>query len=916
MEIFNALNLSQITGGTKLKQGDFGSVLSYSLADENGQEITSFDTKTAYINLVLDDKILFTTTTQVDISRVTFHIDKAIPTGLYYLEIKIDDYIFPSDKDSVILIEEGATAYDLKDLIPNYDTNMTISSILSDLSKKGIDISDLNRRIGNANAELIASRNGKSNLKTRIDDLENETTAQLAEKVNKDEVANGLTAKGAVLHANLPTTGNTVGDYYYCSDGDGVHPAGNYVWNGTTWYFGGTGDNGYNKLVKELDTQKSNIDTISENYKTLLPTVEYEYIPGQRLTLSKPTLGFSLSSDSYAGYAKIPVMAGERYLLSGGLKNVNSENYPFVLFAFSDASNKLILDENYDYLAGVTANVNTKVDDYFVKIPVGAMFMYVCTVSLGSRPIIIKKHEYVKSAKKNNEIGFIEKTVQADYALTDMNFNLISSQRHFYDLNMPLWDLNPNEKLFGSNSNIYPRTDVQNIVDIAGDNDGLRFGYWGADTAESKIRLAGLKPFAVYDFDISTISGTGTNKAFVEFANGSDGSKSFRLDMDLAATSNPLIFNGTAVTYATSLSSGNFVVRIHVMGTSVAIFIIKDGLTTFCGTYSFADKVDFCYFSQINKYSIQFGAILTNNNKFILKSAKGYLSCGVGQADIRLLKTIDGVPIVKDNKFYLSMSCRGFAEGYGQSVTGIFEFEPTTQTLKMTGQLFAKSGDLIRPCVGVSLTFDSRNSNWNLLYSDRFGVTTRDVRFGTTYIEVDKFAHAFSDTALYNWIEDPDIYFDAKLNRYRMCVSIYVKNGNYSYPYAISQLESEDLMGPWVTTAGRTSESLGGTGTSYVFCGGVPFVTTGTADDKIGVYTYNTNLPTGSLSLSPTYGGFRTWGCVMPIDNGDNTTSYMLMTFDRNRGYGSFSYGNLYFYISKEVNTGIEHDRIKHTWLL
>ena len=54
----------------------------------------------------------------------------------------------------------------------------------------------------------------------------------------------------------------------------------------------------------------------------------------------------------------------------------------------------------------------------------------------------------------------------------------------------------------------------------------------------------------------------------------------------------------------------------------------------------------------------------------------------------------------------------------------------------------------------------------------------------------------------------------------------------------------------------------------------------------------------------------------MPIDNGDNTTSYMLMTFDRNRGYGTFSYGNLYFYISKEVNTGIEHDRIKHTWLL
>ena len=147
MEFFNSLNLKQIKGGTKLKQGDLGSVLSYSLTDENGQEITSFDNKTAYINLVLDDKIWFTTTTLVDISRVTFRIDKAIPIGLYYLEIKIDDYIFPSDRDSIILIEEGSTPYDLKELVPNYDINMTLKGILSDLSRKGIDINDLKTKL-------------------------------------------------------------------------------------------------------------------------------------------------------------------------------------------------------------------------------------------------------------------------------------------------------------------------------------------------------------------------------------------------------------------------------------------------------------------------------------------------------------------------------------------------------------------------------------------------------------------------------------------------------------------------------------------------------------------------------------------------------------------------------------------------
>lgn len=178
MEFFNSLNLTQIKGGTKLKQGDLGSVLSYSLTDENGQEITSFDNKTAYINLVLDDKIWFTTTTLVDISRVTFRIDKAIPIGLYYLEIKIDDYIFPSDRDSIILIEEGSTPYDLKELVPNYDINMTLKGILSDLSQKGIDIRDLKTKMNaiynNAladHAEITTARGAFGTVSNRLDDM-------------------------------------------------------------------------------------------------------------------------------------------------------------------------------------------------------------------------------------------------------------------------------------------------------------------------------------------------------------------------------------------------------------------------------------------------------------------------------------------------------------------------------------------------------------------------------------------------------------------------------------------------------------------------------------------------------------------------------------------------------------------------
>ena len=112
MFYFNALNLIQISGGNQIKQGDFGSAFTYKLADEINHELDIFDKKTAYVNLVLNNNIVFTTNVIVNGSTVTFNIDKAIPTGLYFLEIKIDSYIFPSDRQTIILIEAGAVAYD------------------------------------------------------------------------------------------------------------------------------------------------------------------------------------------------------------------------------------------------------------------------------------------------------------------------------------------------------------------------------------------------------------------------------------------------------------------------------------------------------------------------------------------------------------------------------------------------------------------------------------------------------------------------------------------------------------------------------------------------------------------------------------------------------------------------------------
>ena len=143
----NTLNLIQVGGGTQVKQGDLGSKFSYKLANEKDQELDDFDKEVAHIDLVLNDKIVFTTTATVDNSTVTFNIDQTLPVGLYFLEIKIRDYIFPSDKQTIIFVQSGGVAYDLKELVPNYDVNMTLKGILSDLSQKGIDITDLKTKL-------------------------------------------------------------------------------------------------------------------------------------------------------------------------------------------------------------------------------------------------------------------------------------------------------------------------------------------------------------------------------------------------------------------------------------------------------------------------------------------------------------------------------------------------------------------------------------------------------------------------------------------------------------------------------------------------------------------------------------------------------------------------------------------------
>lgn len=81
------------------------------------------------------------------------------------------------------------------------------------------------RTINNIQLEDIRARQS-------IQELDNK-------KANKSDIVNGLNFKGTTTYSALPTSNNSIGDFYYVTDGDGTNGEGNYAWNGTAWYFSG-----------------------------------------------------------------------------------------------------------------------------------------------------------------------------------------------------------------------------------------------------------------------------------------------------------------------------------------------------------------------------------------------------------------------------------------------------------------------------------------------------------------------------------------------------------------------------------------------------------------------------------------------------------------------------------------------------
>lgn len=102
----NTTNLARIDGGDLIKQGDLSSTFGFELLDENYRVMTLFEGQDSVVTLTKGQR-RWKTTVSVTSHSVNFNLDSILPSGKYRVEISVGGYIFPSDRDTYIEIEDS-----------------------------------------------------------------------------------------------------------------------------------------------------------------------------------------------------------------------------------------------------------------------------------------------------------------------------------------------------------------------------------------------------------------------------------------------------------------------------------------------------------------------------------------------------------------------------------------------------------------------------------------------------------------------------------------------------------------------------------------------------------------------------------------------------------------------------------------
>lgn len=313
-------------------------------------------------------------------------------------------------------------------------------------------------------------------------------------------------------------------------------------------------------------------------------------------------------------------------------------------------------------------------------------------------------------------------------------------------------------------------------------------------------------------------------------------------------------------------------------------------------------------FAESNRYKTFKDAnvsLIAKGNVSVRKVISG-LDNGVSIADFRPIKYEDGSLIQEGGKVYFTASIRTHAGNY----QSIFSWVPGTMQLEMTGILFFDHGDgFWRGYIASCLLYHREKKQWYVWVSSfehdhilAYGAFDADPRFGVSVADVTIMDRATEDAEMTDFVgffrdEDPDLTYDAENGRWLLAICrIDREIKKYRYVF----FESNDPFKNFRCIGCGVQEESSETGGSFVRVNGeLHFVCGNTFDRRSEYRIYNKDGMKLAKFRYPD-GGFRGWGCVMPVKLGSRTR-YFWLTFDRHNGSSyNWSYGNVYCFEAEE----------------
>lgn len=340
--------------------------------------------------------------------------------------------------------------------------------------------------------------------------------------------------------------------------------------------------------------------------------------------------------------------------------------------------------------------------------------------------------------------------------------------------------------------------------------------------------------------------------------------------------------------------------RIMFRTGGVSVFASKGEVQKLIGDVSLEELDALRKESLFRKTTAAWKVSMKEQGYCCVKHVEWYITAGFSQADIKPIRYENGEPMIEQGKVYLTVTARCMEECY----QCVLSWKPSTCEFQLEGVLFFDCGDgYWCSDVASSILYSRERKKW-LLWMCAFShghvlghaELDTDPRFGIQVIDVqlmqEKENASLTEFAAVPGDEDPDLLFYK--NQWHLTICRLEPETGYHYYHFVSDTS------PWEGFSYRDKTCTGEkTGGMFVSVFGSCYFVCGSDFKKRAVYdVYAIDDFTKREKLQCDYddGGFRGWGTILPLKNG-NRSQFLWITFDRhNVSSYNWSYGNLYVY--------------------